>query len=172
MRFDMPIEQVLRRTDTRFQFGFANEAKELIQEKEEFLLRASPVGLLVLARHEDALAAPVVMLREVYGSKLEVKPPRVRLIKGVQVQEPIMQVRIALKRAYRSAAKAVMSARGAALDEEYAKGNYCVLRYEAPLVRLLGLPAELRDRTAGEAKHWIALSHYALVTRDPGGRAA
>jgi predicted membrane GTPase involved in stress response len=172
MHFDMPIEQVLRRTDTRFQFGFANEAKQLVQEKAEFLLRVSAAGLLVLGRNEDALAAPVETLRELYGPKLDVKPPRVRLIKGIQVQEPIMHVRIALKTAYRSAAKALMTARGATLDEEHAKGNYCVLRYEAPLVRLLGLSAELKDRTAGNAKHWIALSHDALVTRDPGGRAA
>jgi len=171
MHFDMPIEQVLRRADTRFQFGFANEAKELVREKEEFLLRASAAGLRVLARNEDALALPVAMLRDVYGPRLDVKPPRVRLIKGIQVQEPIMHVRIALKSAYRSAVKAVMSARGATLDEEYAKANYCVLRYEAALIRLLGLSAELKDRTAGEGKHWIALSHYALVTRDPGGRA-
>lgn len=172
MHFDMPIEQVLRRIDTRFQFGFANEAREFIPESEQFLLKASNAGLLVLGRNEDALAAPVETLRDVYGLKLDVQPPRVRLIKGIQVQEPIMHVRVALKAMYRSAVKAAMSARGATLDEEYAKSNYCVLRYEARLARLLGLSAELKAQTAGSAKHWIALSHYAIVTRDPGGRAA
>jgi hypothetical protein len=49
---------------------------------------------------------------------------------------------------------------------------YCVLRYEAPLANLLGLPAELERLTGGSARHWIVLSHYALVTRDPGPRAA
>ena len=33
-------------------------------------------------------------------------------------------------------------------------------------------PAELNSLTAGTARYWIVLSHYALVTRDPGGRAA
>jgi hypothetical protein len=47
-----------------------------------------------------------------------------------------------------------------------------VLRYEAPLTRLLGLPAELNRLTANTARYWIVLSHYALVTGDPGGRAA
>ena len=36
----------------------------------------------------------------------------------------------------------------------------------------LGLPAELASLTDGSAKHWITLSHYAIVTRDPGGKAA
>jgi translation elongation factor EF-G len=47
-----------------------------------------------------------------------------------------------------------------------------VLRYEAPLARLLGLPAELARLTSGTARYWIVLSHYAPVTGDPGGRAA
>jgi hypothetical protein len=47
-----------------------------------------------------------------------------------------------------------------------------VLRYEAPLARLLGLSAELARLGAGGAKHWIALSHYALVTGGPDGDAA
>jgi hypothetical protein len=46
------------------------------------------------------------------------------------------------------------------------------LRYEAPLADLLGFPAELARLTAGAAKHWILLSHYAVVMRDPGGEAA
>ena len=52
------------------------------------------------------------------------------------------------------------------------RSSYCVLRYEAPLADLLGLPAELVRLTGGSATHWIALSHYAIVTRDPGGKAA
>ena len=172
MHFDMPIEQTLRRIDTRFQFGFAHEARDLVPDSEEFLLKASKWGLLVLGRHEDALTAPIETLREAYGPKLDVQPPRVRLIEGVQVQEPVMHVRVALKTPFRAAVEAAMAARGATLDEDYTRGNYCVLRYEAPLARLLGLSAELNARTSGNAKHWIALSHYALVTGDPGGRAA
>ena len=47
-----------------------------------------------------------------------------------------------------------------------------VLRYEAPLARLIGLPAELERLTSSTARYWIVLSHYALVTGGPGGRAA
>ena len=65
-----------------------------------------------------------------------------------------------------------MLGRGAVPTEEYARGRHCVLRYEAPLADLLGLPEELRRITGGTAEHRMALSHYALVTRDPGGNAA
>lgn len=172
MYLDLPIEQILKRKDTRFQFGFATEAKDLVPERDEFLLSASHKGLHVLAKNEDGLATPVEVLRDVYGDNLEVQPPRVRLIEGVQVQEPIMHVRISLEAKYGDLVKQALQARGATLMEEYARSTYCVLRYEAPLADLLGLPVELSGRTGGSARHWIVLSHYAMVTRDPGGRAA
>ncbi len=172
MYLDLPIEQLLRRNDTRFQLGFATEAKELVPDREEFLLSASQKGLHVLAKNEEALATPVEVLREIYGPKLDVEPPRVRLLEGVQVQEPIMQVRISLQTRYHPVVMQALENRSAALTEEYVRSTYCVLRYQAPLADLLGLPVELARLTEGSARHWIALSHYALVTRDPGGSAA
>lgn len=172
MYLDLPLEQLLRRKDTRFQFGFATEAKERVPDGDDFLLSVSPKGLHVLAKNEDGLATPLDILRDVYGERLEIQPPRVRLIEGVQVQEPIMHVRISLEVKYLAAVKRALDARGATPAEEYVRSMYGVLRYEAPLADLLGLPAELAKLTEGAAKHWIVLSHYAVVTRDPGGRAA
>ena len=83
-----------------------------------------------------------------------------------------MHLRVSLYADLRESVKAALHKRRATLLEEYARSSYCVLRYEARLADLLGLPAELRRLTAGTARHWIALSHYAIVTRDPGGRAA
>lgn len=172
MHPDMPIEQLVRRNDTRFQLGFATEAREKLPEAEDFALRSVRDGLLVLARNEEGLAPPVRILREIYGSKLDVLRPRVRLIDGVQVKEPIMQVRISLQSRHLEAVARAMLGRGAMPTEEHARGRYCVLRYEAPLADLLGLQAELSRVTEGTATYWVALSHYALVTRDPGGDAA
>lgn len=172
MNYDLPIEQLVRRTDTRFQLGFASEARERMPASEGWALSASRRGLHVLARNEDELATPVDVLRDAYGSLLEVGPPLVRLIKGVQVQEPIMHVRISLETAYQDAVKQAMQVRRATAEEEYERSRHAVLRYEAPLARLLGLPAELKRLTKGTARYWIVLSHYALVTGDPGGRAA
>jgi predicted membrane GTPase involved in stress response len=172
MNFELPIEQLVRRTDTRFQLGFATEAKERVPPRDEFALSASRRGLLVLARNEDSLSAPIKALHRVYGPSLAVEEPQVRLIEGVQVQEPIMHVRISLETAYQDAVKRALLARGATAEEEYARTRQAVLRYEAPLARLIGLPAELVRLTSGTARYWIVLSHYALVTKDPGGRAA
>jgi hypothetical protein len=141
-------------------------------ECEDYVLSVSSHGLHVLARNEDSLAAPIGMLREMYGERLEVLPPRVRLIHGVQVQEPVMHVRISLRTPERDAVKRAMEARGAELTEEYARSTYCVLRYQAALANLLGLSSQLEELTGGSARHWVALSHYAPVPGDPGPRAA
>lgn len=168
----LPIEQLVRRTDTRFQFGFATEAKALLPENDEYLLAPTRAGLHVLAQNEEALATPIQVLREVYGPRVEVEPPRVRLIGGVQLQEPIMHVRVSLETRFAAAVKRALERRGAAPQEEYTRATYCVLRYEAPLASLLGLAAELAVLTDRRAKHWTALSHYAIVTGGPGGNAA
>lgn len=168
----LPIEQLVRRTDTRFQLGFATEAKQLLPENDAYLLRASRAGLQVLARNEPALAAPVEALNDVYGARVAVAPPRVRLIGDVQLQEPIMHVRISLETRFAEPVKRALERRGATPAEQYARSTYCVLRYEAPLAALLGLPAELDALSGGRARHWSALSHYAIVTRGPDGDAA
>lgn len=172
MHPDMPIEQLVRRNDTRFQLGFATEARDKLPDADDFALRSSREGLLVLGRNEESLAPPVGILREIYGYKLNVERPRVRLLGGVQVKEPIMHVRISLQSRFYEAVARAMLGRGADAAEEYGRGRYCVLRYEAPLANLLGLQAELSRITDATAQHWTALSHYALVTRDPGGDAA
>ena len=172
MNFDMPIEQLVRRVDTRFQLGFASEAKQRIPGTDEFALSPSRRGLHVRARNEDSLAKPVRSLHDTYGAAVQIGPPTVRLIEGVYVQEPIMHVRISLETAHRESVKSALLKREAMLEEEYVRTRHAVLRYEAPLARLLGLPAELKQLTSGAARYWIVLSHYAFVTGDPGGRAA
>jgi hypothetical protein len=169
---ELPIHQLLKRKDTRFQLGFANEARELVPARDEFVLVASPQGLRVLGRNEQALDRPVGFLREVYGSKLQVQPPEVRFMEGVQVKQPIMQVRISMERRFLAAVKRAMLERGASPEQEYVRSRYCVLRYQAPQAHLLGLPGELSLLGGGKVKHSMALSHYALVTGDPGGHAA
>ena len=172
MNFDLPIEQLVTRTDTRFQLGFATEARDRVPAREEFVLSASRRRLHVLARNENSLSAPIEALRQAYGQSLMVHEPQVRLIEGVQVQEPIMHVRISLETAHQDAVKRAPLTRGATAEEEYTRVRHAVLRYEAPLARLIGLPAELERLTSGSARYWIVLSHYALVTGGPGGRAA
>jgi hypothetical protein len=172
MHPQLPLEQLVKRRGMAFQFAFATQAKELMPRADDFAATASHKGLHVLAQNEDSLARPVQVLRDAYGSSLVLEPPQVRLIGGVQVREPVMHLRISLHTHLREAVKSALWRRGAVLTEEYARSTCCVLRYEAPLADLLGFPAELSKLSAGKAKHWITLSHYAIVTRDPGGKAA
>lgn len=96
----------------------------------------------------------------------------VRPIEGVQAREPIMQLRICTQLRFLESVKRALAARGALPSEEFVRARYSVLRYEAPLADLLGLPAELRRLTLGSARHWIVLDHYATVMGDPGGGMA
>jgi regulator of nucleoside diphosphate kinase len=173
MNFDLPLEQLVRHRGARFQLGFATEAKLRLPASDDFALSASRLGLHVLARNEDGLGAAAAVLHAAYPSTLEVGPPMVRLIQGVHVQEPIMHVRINLQASDEEAVKRALALRGATLQEEQERARRTVLRYEAPLARLLGFPAQLGRLTSGTARHWIVLSHYALVAdrpeRDGGG---
>jgi hypothetical protein len=110
--------------------------------------------------------------REEDRRKVQVLPPEVRLIEGVQVKQPIMHVRISMELRFLDTVKRALLERGAVPEEEHVRSRYCVLRYLAPLAHLLGLPAELSLLTEDQARHWIILSHCALVNGDPGGRAA
>ena len=123
MHLHLPIEQLVQRLGTAFQFGFATEAKELLPEGEEFLLNASHRGLHVLARNEEALALPRDVLLDVYGPSLRIDAPRVRLIEGVQVQEPIMHVRISLQTRFKDPVKGSLLRRGAVSAEEFFLGR-------------------------------------------------
>jgi len=166
---DLPIQQLLRRKDTRFQFGFARQARDLVPARDEFVLSASRDGLRVLGRNEDALRMPVQVLRDVYGPDLDVLPPEVRF---AQAHEPVMHVRVSVETRSLDAVKKLLDERGATRQEEYVRPTYSVVRYEAPLAGLLGLPEALSAATGGLARHWIVLSHYAPTNRTPGGDAA
>jgi hypothetical protein len=172
MDFHLPIEQLVRRRDTRFQLGFAREARSLVPENEDFRLFPLDVGLRIVAKNEDRLAQPVAILREAFGDALDVDVPLARLIAGSQVKEPVMHLRITLPSRFRETVKRALLARGTSALDEYVRPTHSVLRYEAPLANLLGFPSELAQLTGGTARHWMLLSHYALVIGDPGGQAA
>ena len=85
---DLPIEQLVRRADTRFQLGFANEARDLVPAREEFMLSPTRHGLRVLGRNEESLEQPVAVLRDVYGrargARVEVGASRLRILDTLQ----------------------------------------------------------------------------------------
>lgn len=147
------IERLVSRRDVCGQFHFASEAKTRVPEHEDFLLAKSHRGLHVLARDEHALVLPLRVLRAAYGANVE--------IGGRRPAKAVMEVRIGLEQRYLQKVRAALLRRGANPSEEYVGAHYCVLRFEAPLAELLGLPLELRELTCGKAAHQIVLSRYA-----------
>jgi predicted membrane GTPase involved in stress response len=168
MHLELPLEQLFRVHGKGPQLSFATEAMERMPRRNDFVATPSPLGLHVLAKDEEALEVPAGTLREAYGKDLDIVPPRVRLIEGVRVEEPIMHVEITVDRRHDVKVRRTMARRNAKPSAEFER-LLSIMRYEAPLADLLGLPAELDRLTGGTAMHWMVLSHYTHVDRGRRG---
>jgi hypothetical protein len=113
MHLELPLEQLFRRRGKGTQLPFATEAMERVPRRNEFVATPSPLGLHVLAKDEEALEVPAVTLREAYGKDLDILAPRVRLIEGVRVEEPIMHVEITVDRRHEAKVRRAMARRSA-----------------------------------------------------------
>jgi hypothetical protein len=122
-------------------------------------------------KKQEALEAPTLVLREVFGPALELGPMQVRLA-GVPPHEPIMHVCVNAPLAHIEPVRRVLLRRRVEILEASDGRTRCVLRGEAPLARLLGLSAELKQVTLGSALLWTALTRYALRLPDPDPAAA
>jgi hypothetical protein len=143
------VERLARRRNGRGQFAFASEAKALIPPRPEYLLAQSHRGLHLLGRNEQSLRVPVGVLRCTYGTDVVIEPHPAR--------EAVMEVRVELHRRDLQKVRAALTRRGVNPSEEYNGAYYCVLRFEAPIDDLLGLPLELAQLTSGQANHHIVL---------------
>jgi len=146
------IERLVRDREARGQFRFASEAKAIVPARPEYLLAKSHRGLHVLGPSEHSVVLPLRLLRARYGSRVSIEPET----HGV----PIMEVRIGLENRFVRTVVDALRQRGANPSEEYVGVHHCVLRFDAPLPDLLGLPGELAELTAGKATHEIVLSRY------------
>ena len=146
------IERLVRHRDLRGQFQFAVQAKTRVPQDGAFVLAKSHRGLHLLAREEYDLALPLRALCGAYGSNLR--------IDGKQQGEPIMDVRVGLELRHLPAVREELHRRGMSPSEEYVGTHYCVLRFEARIAALLGVPGELARLTSGKATQQILLSGY------------
>jgi hypothetical protein len=173
MRAEFPVEQLASHAGHPFQQGFARQASRLIPPTEAHDLQTVPAGLLIQARDEDALAGPVAILRDIYGSLLHLAPPRPRLLwlEG-RWCEPIMMVRARLRHIYLEGVRRDLLARGALMLEEDDQPDGMVLRAKAPLERLLGYGPEFSALTGASCDYWMWLDCYRPMEVPPGGLAA
>jgi hypothetical protein len=167
MLYQYPLEALARRRATTSQIEFARAARKLLVDSDDAMFEAHEHGLAIFTANEDALAAPAMLLRETYGDFVEVRRPRVRIIPGNPPQQPIMHARITARVDFSLRIRSELRRRGARVLEQCTRGSIDVIRAEAPLASLLGLPARLDAITEHTADHAIRLVRYAPMPFAP-----
>ena len=172
MYYQYPLETLARARRAESQIDFAQRAKAALTDSDEVLARPRPTGLALFTANEEALEQPVRILRDLYGDFVQVRPSRARVIPGNPAQEPIMALRVVARVEHTGAIIAELRRRGTHVQEECVRGRTLILRAEAPLAVLLGLPGALHGLTDGTATHSIRLVRYAPVAPGLGPQAA
>ena len=172
MYYQYPLETLARGRHVESQIEFAQRAKGALVDSDELLARPRPAGLALFCANEEALEQPVRILRDLYGDSIELRPSRARIIPGNPAQQPIMAVRVVARVEHAAVIIAELRRRGTRIDEECVRGRSLIVRAEAPLALLLGLPDALRALTGDIATHSIRLVRYAPVPSGPGPEAA
>lgn len=168
---EYPLEQLASRKSTHFQRGFARMTMHLLPHFQDAVLEASDTGLVILAASELSLVLPAEVLRQIYSDDVHIGEPKVRLLHGDTVEEPIMWVRAAVPRVNAVPVAHDLIRRGADIEEVDWLAPSPVVRARAPLRELLGYPAALSARCEGKAELEMWLSHYAPVPPEPGNAA-
>ncbi len=146
---------------------------ELLPPSEVHGLHALPTGLLIQACDEETLAGPVAILQDVYGGHLHLSSPRPRLLflDGYWC-EPVMVLRVRVRRKYADAVLRDLLQREALLLEQDAQFEAVVLRAQAPMSRLLGYGQDLAALSESSGIHWIWLDNYCPMASPPKDLAA
>jgi hypothetical protein len=168
--FQYPIESLARRRAAPDQLAFVREARRMLTPSDDLMFEPLDRGLAIYAAHEAALEAPRRILRDTYGDLVEVRKPKVRYMPGEPAHEPIMNVRISARREHALALITELKRRGARILEECTRSRGFIVRAEAPMAALLGLPARLDELAQGQAMHSIRLVRYSPAR--PRSRAA
>lgn len=171
LRSEYPLEQLASSRSTRFQHGFARMVMHLLPDFRDAVFEASDKGLLILAASELALDLPAEVLRQIHGADVHIGEPRVRLLHGATVEEPIMWVRAAAPRVTAQSVVHELIGRGADIEEVDWLAPCPVVRARAPLRELLGYPAALSALCEEKAELEMWLSHYAPLPPEPGNAA-
>ncbi|MBE7460130.1 MAG: hypothetical protein HS112_06365 [Zoogloeaceae bacterium] len=173
MHSEFPVERLAQLSSNTFQIGFARQVMRMLEASDFLAYEATHEGLMMRGQNEDALAKPAVLLRDLYGDDLVLRPPQVRYMSlGNRPYEPIMLLRVRIAPRHRKAVREDLDARDVAILEEHQRPSVCVLRAEAPLRKLLGYGEALSALTGGSGLHWTWLDRYVPMDDPPGGRAA
>jgi hypothetical protein len=170
---EYPLERLCAHRSEPFQLSFARQAQELLRERDDVELLASHRGLTVRGETEEPIAAAVEVLRDYYGSQLEIGPPTIRYHNGVTLEQPWMGLTVRCPVDYLDRVKTDLIARSATIGVCETYAGRCLLQGCAPLAYLVGYRSALEKLTSGAGRHAMWLSHYAPVDCwPPGGDAA
>lgn len=172
MYFRYPLETLASTRRAAHRVEFTRSALQAMRDTDDVRFQSMEAGVRILAADEDSLINVAQVLRDLFGDLVEMRAPQARLMPGNPVQEPIMNVRISMRADHGDAVRQELRARDATILEECTRSRVFIIRAEAPLARLLGLPARLNALTDGTAVHWIRLNRYAALSSGPEGRAA
>ena len=172
MHYEFPIEQLALSARTRFQMGFAKMTMHLMPKFEDVVLEPSAQGLKILGTSELALTSPGEAIRQIHADEVEIREPRVRLLYGMKVREPVMWVHARAGEKYTEAVVQDLIARGAEIEKVDWMPSHPVVLARAPLRSLLGYPQALATLSQNTADLKMWLSHYAAVPSDPDNNDA
>jgi hypothetical protein len=167
MHYEFPIEQLALSARTGFQTGFAKITVHLMPKFEDVILEPSAQGLKILGKSELALTPPAEVIRQIHADDVEIQGPRVRLLYGTTVREPVMWVHVRTSQKYAEAVVQDLITRDAAIDQVDWMPLQPVVLAKAPLRNLLGYPQALATLSWNTAELKMWLSHYAAVTSCP-----
>jgi hypothetical protein len=158
---EYPLERTCSYLSEPFQLAFARNAEQHFVMREDVKVTASHRGLKIRGESEDAIDAALVLLKDLFGPRIQVGPLTVVYHDGVTLEQPWMGLRIRCATSQLEAVNADLLDRDATIASCEVDGAHCHIEACAPLASLLGYRSALEDLTAGAGKHAIWLSHYA-----------
>ena len=167
MNYQYPIETLARKRGEASQLAFAQQARGALFDSDEAVFEAHSHGLAILAANEVAIEESARALRAIYGKAIEIRRPKIRCMPGDPPHEPIAQVSIRTLNDFSLAVVAELRRRGARIVEQCKRRRAFMVRAEAPLASLLGLPASLELIAGGDAAYSIRLVRYAPLDPQP-----
>ena len=168
MNYQYPLESLARKRGSSSQQDFARQARGALMDGDEAIFEPHDHGLVILAANEDALVEPRRILRDIYGDFVEIRAPKVRHLPGEPPHEPVAHARISTRGEFSLRVVAELRRRGARILEQCSRPRVFIVRAEAPLAALLGLPAKLEAIAGDDVTHAIRLVRYEPLDAGPG----
>lgn len=165
----LPLRQIVRATHASTTALGGQSLLDGLSRPDRFRILRHAAGGQILARNGLALAEAQVVLRQAYGSSIELGTPSAHRVvdhaTGTTLL-PVMFLRIDAPRAYRQDLLQMLAQRSAEPRETAIEGDRILLRMELLLSRLIGLERQVLEHTDGAAHILCCLARYSPAGQD------